>query len=607
MKKTILYFLILVSAQAMAQQTLEKGIQTLILNGATIKKSAIEISGTNNIQNNKAVSPTETALEEINLYFDVTVSSLDNEGTFRYGVGKQARFAGTYIEVYGDSAQSKITINKMDTTSIHFVKEYELPFIIKPGEAYKIRLGKCIRNLIVELSSEQRHFIIDTLKYPSPFFGMIRGIPFIACANGTISISDYELSTPLNLSPRLAVWGDSFIEGCSLDNEKQRYISLLKDSIGYENIAIMGKGGEKSASLNNRFITETEWFAGATYALLAIGLNDKNFDTWKTNLINDVARLKQKGITPIIATITPREDRNDFIIQANKWIRTCYNGAYIDINKVVATNDTSWIAGACMPDKIHPTAAMHQKIFCRISEEAPYLFRDSKTFTIDYVNEITSENVINSIQYSTSSNFSTVESGANNAVALTPGVDLYFGSVTSDKIKCMQDILLVPDRPAIPINSGAFMRGSFDWVNTPGFNAITDYEYSSDNGITWTTCYEKPIKNNNAEYMDVRVKASSGNFKSLALRIDFFTTIASQELKRIGIYPNPVKNILTIDHLTGEANAAVYASDSRLVNTLLLTHESNSISMQALQKGIYMLVITTDKGESRTLKFLKED
>jgi hypothetical protein len=606
MKKTILCLFILVSTRSIAQQTLEKGIQTLVLKGATSKNATIEITGTGSIQNNRALSRSQTVLEEIDLYFDVTVSSVDKNGTFKFGVGRQESLAGTYIEISGDSSKSKMVVNRLDNTSLIAVKEYALPFIINPGETYKIRLGKRIRTLIVELSKDQNHFITDTLKYPSPFFGAEWGIPFIACANGTISVSDYELSTPFKLSPRLAVWGDSFIEGSSLDDDKQRYISFLKDSIGYDNIAIMGKGGENSTSLNNRFPSETKWFAGCKYALLAIGVNDLNVDTWKTNITNDILLLKQKGITPIIATLTPRNDRLDYIAQVNKWIRASYNGAYVDLSKVVSANDIDWIAGSCLKDQIHPTAESHKNFFYRIALEAPYLFRDLKAFTIDYANETTSEKVINSLQYSSASNFSTAETGPDAAISVIPGTDLYFRSTAPDKIKFIYDILLVPSRPSTPLNLQPFTNGIFDWINTPGFDAVGDYEYSLDKGITWTTCIEKPIKNSRVDFVDVRVKAGLKNFRSLPLHIDHLTGIASQELNRISVYPNPVKNMLTIAKVTGEAVASVYANDGRLVNTFLLTAESNNISLQTLPNGIYMLVIVADK-ESRTLKLLKED
>jgi lysophospholipase L1-like esterase len=607
MKKTITYLFMLASLHSIAQQTLENGIQTLLLTGATIKNATIEITGTGIIQNNKAISPSETTLDEIDMHVDVTVSAFDNNGTFKYGLGRQATLAGTYIEVTGTGTQSKVIVNRLDNTSVNFVKEYELPFLINPGELCKIRLGKRSRTLIVEVTKGQDHFITDSLRYPVPFFGCQWGIPFIACATGTISISDYELSTPFNLSPRLAVFGDSFIEGNSLDNEEQRYISFVKDSIGYENIAISGKGGENSSSINNRLTAETKWFGGCTYALLAVGVNDVNFDTWKTNMLKHIQQLKAKGITPVITTLTPREDRKDFIIAANKWIRTSYNGAYIDINRVVATDDITWIPGTCMPDKVHPTPASHIKIFYRLAEEAPYLFRDLRAFTVDYKNETTFENVINSIEYSGLSNFSSAESGLNHAIALTPGKDLYFRSTAPDKIKFLYDVLLVPSRPATPLGIAKSAIGSFDWINTPGFISVTDYEFSLDNGSTWTTCFEKPIKNSGAAYVDLRIKAGAKNFKSLPLRIDRTMDIASNELTAIQIYPNPVKNKLTLDNLGCEALASIYASDGRLVKTASLTAESNTISLETFPEGIYMLVITSNSGENRVAKFLKAD
>ena len=599
--------LIFVGLQVMAQHTLEKGIQSLTLTGATLKNSILEIEGNGSIHNNKAVSPSETVLEEIDLSFRVEVSAFDNNGSFRYGLGKQSYLAGTYIEIWGNPTKSKITVNRMDNTSLIPVKEYELPFLIVPGEIYNIKLCKRIRKLIVELSSNQNHFLTDTLIYPSPFFGLAWGTPFVACANGIISISDYELSTPFNLHPRLAAWGDSFIEGSSLDSDTLRYISLIKDSIGHENIAIMGRGGENTGSMTNRFASELNWFEGSTYALLAIGVNDMDFNTWKTNVTDYANLVKKRGIIPVLVTLTPRSDRNSFISQANNWIRTAYNGAYVDFSKVVSTDNINWIAGTCMKDQIHPTAGSHQNFFYRITEEAPYLFRDFKVFSIDYENERSIEKVMKTIQYSPLSNFSTVEAGFDTSITLTPGKDLYFRSTAPDKIKFIYDILLVPQRPAAPMSSGVFTAGIFNWEKTPGFDNVSDYEYSTDDGNSWVTCSEKPIKNNTFEAMDVRVKAGSKNFRSLPLHIGLLTSIAQQQPNTFSIYPNPVKNMLTIDHVKESCQVSLYTSEGRLVEVVKLINGTNTISMESLPQGIYMLVIHTESGKSSSLKVLKEN
>lgn len=610
MKKIIFHLFILFSVEMMAQQTLEKGINLLNLTGATKNNNSITITGTDNIQNNKATSSSETVLEEMDMVCSIQVSSFDKNSTFRYGIGKQSNLAGTYIELTGDSIQSKIIVNRMDASSaspIIAVKEYALPFKINPGETYQIRLGKRIRYLIVELDNGKNHFLTDTLKYPSPFFGLAWGTPFIACSTGTISISDYELSTPFNLSPRLAVWGDSFIEGSSLDDAQQRYISYLKDSIGYENIAIMGKGGENSTSMNNRFNAEINWFKDARYALVAIGVNDLSFNTWKTNMLNYIGQLKAKGIVPIIATLTPREDRNAFIIEANKWIRTTYNGAFVDINRVVATDDINWIPGSYMPDKIHPKAEAHRAIFYRIAEEAPYLFRNDKSFTIDYLNETTIQPVINTMQYSYSSDLSGAQPGSGNPIELIPGKDLYFKNTNVNNAP-VYDILIVPERPAPPLTTGPNVTvGIFNWINTPGFEQTDNYEYSTDEGNTWVSCSEKPIHNSSVTALDVRVKASTKNFKSIALHIDHLTAIAKQELDNITIYPNPIKNKLMIDNVAmGSAHAFIYASDGQLVKPVKLESGLNTVNLENLPKGVYMLIMV-DHETVRNLKLVKTD
>ncbi len=443
-KKLLFLLLFLSSIHVIAQQILESGIQTLRLTGCQLKNTSIEITGTGNIINNRASSPSETAVEEIDINVDLSVSSTDTSGSFRFGIGKQATLAGTYIEFKGDGRKSSVIVNRMDGSRLYPVKEYELPFNLKSGKTFKIRVGKRVRQLVVELSAEQGHFLIDSLEFPSPFFGCLWGVPFIACSAGTLSIFSYSLSTPFVLNPRLLVIGDSFIEANSLEKISDRYISFMKDSIGHENIAILGKAGENSSSVKSRFKTETTWFAGSDYALLALGTNDINLATWKTNMTAYIQELKKKGMIPILTTLCPRDDRNTFIKEANKWIRNEYNGAYIDINKLVATDDVNWLPGTSLPDRIHPSPQSHKTIFYNFAETAPYLFRNKKKYSIDFINETTVENI--SADYSTHADFSSLQSGNKQKIGLIPGNDLFFKDPDPNKTS-IHDILLVPERP----------------------------------------------------------------------------------------------------------------------------------------------------------------
>ncbi|SFB08361.1 delta-60 repeat domain-containing protein/Por secretion system C-terminal sorting domain-containing protein, partial [Flavobacterium swingsii] len=72
---------------------------------------------------------------------------------------------------------------------------------------------------------------------------------------------------------------------------------------------------------------------------------------------------------------------------------------------------------------------------------------------------------------------------------------------------------------------------------------------------------------------------------------------------RFGIYPNPVKDILTINSLDNDVITAVKIHD--LQGKLIQETASTTIPLSNLSAGIYMVKVTTEKGEE-TKKFIKE-
>ncbi|MGQ0827517.1 MAG: hypothetical protein ACT4ON_03875 [Bacteroidota bacterium] len=214
MNKLFIVILVLFLGHLNAQNVLDSGISKLNLTGCCINGGAIEITGNGNTQQHKAYYSSETVLEEIDQVYDVKIISLDVNGIFKFGIGKQAYLAGTYVEFFGNDSSTSILVYRMDNTTLLFEKRYELPFKISLGQTYTIRIAKRIKNLIFEISNTTTtdHYLNDSLSYPTPFFGALWGVPFIACHSGTISVSEFSLTTPFNKSPRLSVLGDSFIE-----------------------------------------------------------------------------------------------------------------------------------------------------------------------------------------------------------------------------------------------------------------------------------------------------------------------------------------------------------------------------------------------------------
>lgn len=580
-------------SQTSAQNTiLESGIDKLNLIGCSLQNGMINMNGDGDFQTNKAIFCSETTLEEIDVIFEIKVLAFDTNGSCSFAIGKQSWLAGTMVEFNSQVTASEIKVYRLDNSASTQVKQFTLPFSISPGKTYIFRISKRIQNLSIEINSDDDYYYNDSLYYPVPYFGCMWGTPFIACSNGEIDVTDFTLSTSFNTSPRLAVWGDSFIEGNSLPNIQNRYISLVQDSIGFQNTAIMGRGRESSTTLDSRFSKETQWFKGSEYALLAIGVNDFNFTTWKNNILKDIDTLKKYNIIPIVATLTPRFDRVSFIQHANNWIRNEYNGAYVDLSKAVSANQLNWLPGNGINDSIHPSVQGHLSMFERIKQDAPYLFRKDNAFSIDYINETTNEAIGDKLKYSTNFNFVINEFGNNSTIPITPGATVYFRDTASHgNANSLYGIVSAPSRPVPPASMANTSSGIFDWIFNSNYTSILDYEYSIDDGIKWRTCLKKPIIDLGSLEIQIRVKATSLHFKSVPLHLR--DTIPIAGVVNIRVYPNPVNDILTIENITEETMLAINSVDGRVIKTILLSNAVNTINTDDLKSGFYILTLVS--------------
>jgi lysophospholipase L1-like esterase len=592
-----------------AQSVLESGINTLDLAGCAVVGADIKITGTGNTQSNKAYFGSETTLDEIDMHFDVRLESLDSTGVFRFGIGKYSGISGTMVEFSGNDSSCMIIVSRMIGTTPSFVTQFPLPFTLGTGINYDFRIGKRVRFLEIEVSSTDTssYYLNDSLSYPTPFFGNLWGRPFIGCHSGSISVSDFSLTTPFNTDPRLSVWGDSFVEGNSLTNVEDRYVDLIKDSIGFSNIAILGRGGENATSLSTRFSRESRWFKGSKYALVAIGVNDNSFFSWKSNMEKHLDSLKQHNIVPIIATLSPRADRLAFIAQVNNWVRNTYGGPYIDVNKAISANGTNWDSAMVMSDNIHPSVAGHIAIFERIVLEAPYIFRDTEAFTIDFVNEATNEAVGDSLKYSFASDFAAAYSGNNIPAPVIPGEFLYFkDTLTNPGVNIVYHVLSAPKRPSAPTNPAVDLSTfTFDWNNNPLFQNVGDYEYSLDSGLTWYTCSQKPIVSPGSNGLHVRVKATVNSFHSNMLFLDPSTGINPLASEDIKIYPNPFSERFIISNPEEGSGLNIYSADGRLLRSEIIGKGETEIDMRELRAGLYIIMLQ-DKSRSLGFRMIKQ-
>ncbi len=325
-------------------------------------------------------SSVETTLEEISIAVSFTVTRV---GTFldpvSVDVGKDASLAGTSVNLVSNGWSTKLFISKLNRSEKTLVKTFTLPFSLSVGKTYEFIVTKDVRTLKISVSNGRRVFTDDSLSYPTPFFGLLWGKPFVKHSGDSVKLIDYKLySGTAKPDPLMAVWGDSFIEGSSLNSASDRYIAKVQSELGHSEVAIMGRGGESSSSVQNRFRSEVAWLSGARYAYIALGANDTYFPEWKANISSMIAAVKRNGMIPILATLAPRADRMDFIRDANAWIRTAKATGLVkhvvDLASIVSTSNGEWRQGMDLPDHVHPTRQAHQLIFQEFKRVVPDLF-----------------------------------------------------------------------------------------------------------------------------------------------------------------------------------------------------------------------------------------
>lgn len=211
------------------------------------------------------------------------------------------------------------------------------------------------------------------------FAGVGWGKRKLECVKGLVNLIDfYNLSTQPYESKVLII-GDSFIEGNSLGNNKnKRYSKLIKDDLK-GSVFINGQGG---ATASNGLLWLKSYLMGLVhpqYAIVAFGMNDRDFETWKSNTLKIIDMLEKNNIKCILVTITPSgaEVANEIHMQMNDFIRES-GYMYIDAAKACSVDNDglTFDESLFMGDKVHPTEEAHRLIYERAKRDIPDIFNN---------------------------------------------------------------------------------------------------------------------------------------------------------------------------------------------------------------------------------------
>lgn len=174
--------------------------------------------------------------------------------------------------------------------------------------------------------------------------------------NLSIHVRSLYFASTGNVYPKLAIWGDSYVEGRSR-NYLCSYARRLKEKMGNE-VWLSGGAGATTSDIILRLSTELK-VVSPQYAIINAGVNDiissNNSSTIISNLNTIINLLLSKNITPVLITIPPLGDAyQTSISEVNSWVKNS-GFKYIDLAYVMSIGDSSTQNTLYfMPDNIHP-------------------------------------------------------------------------------------------------------------------------------------------------------------------------------------------------------------------------------------------------------------
>lgn len=356
-------------------------LKDLTLTGWYNNSPYIEAVGDTVFANNRAVYDANTVPFEADLY--VKLRPIETAvGGIEFGIARRSYLAGTAITIGNDGTDSFLKIYLLNTDTPTLAGTFILPFLVEVGATYQLRLGKRQAQLIIELWKDTGEYYKkddwEQTNPSNPNFGGMWGHPTLYVIRGKVQAHSLNFITTLSTSARVVAWGDSYIEASTLGVDRSgSYINLLRTRLGQDQVSALGRGGETSITVSNRFDWELEWFRNCEYAYLALGVNNTDYTLWLSSIKDLISKVRSKGLIPILATITANTNGSNLVLlgQQNDFIRNVAGELYVDVHKAVSAGGSTWKPGTVMGDGIHPTLLGHQMIFQRLCYDLPFLLQ----------------------------------------------------------------------------------------------------------------------------------------------------------------------------------------------------------------------------------------
>ena len=177
---------------------------------------------------------------------------------------------------------------------------------------------------------------------------------------------------------RAVLLGDSNLEGTALQAGQSSWGYQLAALRSEGDVAVAGRAGDTTPNfMVQRRVTDLQSWASAKYVVIALGTNDTNHASWRTNIATMIADAIAIGAEPILCTMLPRPSDQAVKTLMNTDIRGHYFGRYryIDFATALSVNQDSvtWDALYQTGDNVHANLAGQQRMLQQVLADAPYL------------------------------------------------------------------------------------------------------------------------------------------------------------------------------------------------------------------------------------------
>lgn len=291
-----------------------------------------------------------------------------------------ANASGTGRVYYVNYSTGKLgTVRSSDMTSIPsawgYFDDIAIPAVV--GRMYTLTINKIngtiFKMTLTDLVTLEKQTFIDQHDQ-----GSGNGARFVM-TSGSPTINNFVTMSTQSSNPLIMFIGDSFIEGNQINvpNKDKRYCALVRDNISGDTF-IYGLAGRNSTAIADAYYNQIKPICKPKYAFLEIGTNDRDYDTWLSNMQTLIADLVLDDIIPVLCTLTPivgnPSGYNDSVMpNVNAWIKSS-GYKYVDFNAALTSDGATQISDYFLDDGCHPNIDGNAVMYDKIREDVPELF-----------------------------------------------------------------------------------------------------------------------------------------------------------------------------------------------------------------------------------------